>query len=349
MNEVAYESIARRPASRRLLWAAIGLASGLSAAIAGAASAEPPQLGLPLQCDLGETCFIQQYVDADPGPGALDYTCGGATYDGHKGTDFRVRSVADVRRGVPVVAAAAGIVKGLRDGMPDRLLQSSSDRASVKGRECGNGLVIDHGDGWETQYCHLRNGSIQVSRGARISRGQSIGLVGYSGDAAFPHVHISVRHNGNVVDPFTGRVPADGCNRQSAAGIWDDSLADSLAYKPGQVLEFGFASGPVDLEVLVAGSQPVFTPSANLPAIVIYAWSINLLKGDRLRLVLSGPAGVLVRRDLPALERNKAQYMQFIGKKRPAAGWPAGTYTAHYEVIRKAGTVLRQARSFVID
>ncbi len=40
-------------------------------------------LDLPIACDLTQTCYIQQGVDHDPGPGAQDYLCGSLSYDGH--------------------------------------------------------------------------------------------------------------------------------------------------------------------------------------------------------------------------------------------------------------------------
>ena len=49
--------------------------------------------------------------------------------------------------GVPVLAAAPGVVRGTRDGETDRLVRSDIERAAVKDRECGNGVVIDHGGG----------------------------------------------------------------------------------------------------------------------------------------------------------------------------------------------------------
>ena len=33
-----------------------------------------PELVLPVDCVLGATCEIQNYVDRDPGPGARDYS-----------------------------------------------------------------------------------------------------------------------------------------------------------------------------------------------------------------------------------------------------------------------------------
>ena len=52
------------------------------------AVAQDLHLGLPIDCTLGDTCYIQNYVDTDPSEEALDFQCGSLTYDGHKGTDF---------------------------------------------------------------------------------------------------------------------------------------------------------------------------------------------------------------------------------------------------------------------
>ena len=138
--------------------------------LAGAASAdEAPRLGLPADCTLGQTCFIQQYPDADPGPAAQDFMCEGLSYDGHKGTDFGLPSLAAMDAGVTVIAAAPGIVRGVRDEMADRLYSPQDD--TLSGRDCGNGAVIDHGGGWETQYCHLAQGSLTVASGDVVERG----------------------------------------------------------------------------------------------------------------------------------------------------------------------------------
>ena len=83
---------------------ALGLA-GLGLLCGHSAAANPPRLGLPVSCSLGDTCFIQQFVDHAAGPDARDYTCGALSYDGHKGTDFGLPNLRQMAAGVDVLAA----------------------------------------------------------------------------------------------------------------------------------------------------------------------------------------------------------------------------------------------------
>src|SRR5262245_54231939 len=111
-------------------------------------------LALPLACEIGKTCFVHNYVDSDTSPKWKDYRCGQQTYDGHDGTDIRVLSMEEQRAGVDVLAAAPGTVIGTRDGVADvSIREGSAD--SIKGRECGNGVLLRHEGGWVTQYCHM--------------------------------------------------------------------------------------------------------------------------------------------------------------------------------------------------
>ena len=120
---------------------------GMAMVLANAAQADV-RFVQPIACVLEENCTIQQFMDHDPGKGIVDFACGAATYDGHKGTDFRV-SREDMLRGVNVLAAADGVVLRLRDGMEDRRVVTQADRALIKGKQCGNGMVVRHADGWK--------------------------------------------------------------------------------------------------------------------------------------------------------------------------------------------------------
>ncbi len=311
--------------------------------MAGTTPALALELSLPADCEVGKTCFVQQYVDHDEGPGAKDYACGSAAYDGHDGTDLRIRTVKDVDSGVKVLASADGTVKALRDGVPDHLARTEKDRELIKDRECGNGVLIEHEDGWQTQYCHMREGSVKVQEGDQVKSGQALGEVGYSGAAAFPHVHLTVRKDGKTVDPFRGAEGGEACGLGTKP-LWNAETLKQLAYVPGLALDVGFATGPVAMEGLELGLAQSAKPDGEAPALVAWGWGINLKEGDEVAVSLDGPQGELARSAQP-LERSKAQYMAFAGKKRPADGWPAGRYTARFEVVRDGQPLFREERT----
>ena len=198
-------------------------------------------LDLPLACELGRSCEIQQYVDHDPSTAARDYQCGTLSYDGHNGTDFRLPTRSAQRAGVNVLAAADGVVARVRDGMED-IARAATGAPAVGNRLCGNGVVISHADGWETQYCHLAQHSVRVRPGQRLSAGTPLGQVGLSGATVFPHLHFTVRHKGAIVDPFAFGAPADSCG--GGAPLWRPALAASLELPSPGSPQHGVRGGP---------------------------------------------------------------------------------------------------------
>lgn len=65
---------------------------------------------------------------------------------------------------------------------------------------CGNTLLIDHGAGLFSQYCHLN--SIRVKNGGIVKRGDIVASSGNSGRTTGPHLHWAIHVNGARVDPL---------------------------------------------------------------------------------------------------------------------------------------------------
>jgi hypothetical protein len=190
-----------------------------------------PQAGTP-----DEELVATYFNDLDPTRGLLDYDCSAITYDGHDATDMALRTFDEQDIGVPVFAAADGVVLATDDGHFDKVTQPT-------GTELANYVVIDHGDGRVCYYWHLRNGSVAVAPGSVVQRGQQIGMTASSGNSTGPHLHFATYDQGARIEPFTS-----GCNPGTSQ--WLDQLP--LQRSP-YLLEFAFSH--VDL-------SPYFPPFA---------------------------------------------------------------------------------------
>ncbi len=318
--------------ARTLAALALGALS-LAPGVASAGSIEQDGLGLPLACTLGETCWVANYVDVDGSGRARDFQCGPRTYDGHDGTDFAVRDLAVMAKGVPVVAVAPGIVRTVRDGMDDRAVTDEGSRQAVEGRECGNGVIIDHQGGWQTQYCHLRKGSVKVRAGARVDAGTPLGLVGLSGKTEFPHVHLTVRYKGTVIDPFTGRQMAAGCGPAGTV-LW--RAGQPVSYEPVAFYNAGFAAGEPNVEAIRKGERTEGPLPSTVPALVLWVDMLGVQAGDQLRFRIVGPDEKMVLDEEQTIEKTQARRFAFMGKKRAPQPWPAGTCTGLVTLTRAA-------------
>ncbi len=303
------------------------------------------ELSLPAQCDLGTTCFMQQYPDMDAGAGTADPLCGSQSYDGHKGTDLRILSLKDMEKGYAVIAVADGKVLRVRDGETDHLVETEEDRVKISGKECGNGLVMQLEDGYEVQYCHLRKGSLAVKPGTDVRKGDRLGDVGSSGLAQFPHVHITVSRNGETLDPLTGRKLSEGCTQtfQQNASLFSPVIVEKLDLKKPDILASGLAGKPIDHQSLVNDGPPPQVSSSD-GVFVAWSWFANLRKGDVIKLVLKDDKGnILVDHTSKPLDRDKATYSAFAGRKRTLS---AGRYEVSVSVLQD-DAVLRSTVSTV--
>ncbi|MCB2100826.1 MAG: M23 family metallopeptidase [Rhodobacterales bacterium] len=319
-----------------LLAGVLTLAAPSLAKPAGAAEAGPLRLDWPLDCQPGTTCWIVNLMDHDNGPGFKDYRCGTKGSDGNKGTGIAVRDTELSGPGVKVLAAADGTVLGQRDGMDDVDVRKIGLEA-VKGRRCGNGMRIDHGGGWITQYCHLRNGSVTVKKGDKVTRGQPLGLVGLSGGTTFPNLHFQVEHDGHLVDPFVGLTRTEAC-RPGPAPLWADWPSDSLNYASAALSNIGFATTWPKADAARTGLYDDSVLPGRAPMLILWADIYWSRKGDQMTFTIQGPDGAPVLDYQRRLKKTSlGRHLLFAGKRKAGQAWPAGAYTGTVTLKRDKG------------
>lgn len=306
--------------------------------IASPVRVEAFKLAFPVDCTLGQDCIIQNYVDLDPGEGRQDYNCGTLTYDGHKGTDFRIRDYQAMNRGVAVYAAAFGRVLGSRNNMADRLPDQSYEDyvKSNAGKECGNGVVLLHDNDYQTQYCHMKKGSVTVKKGDIVDAGDLLGYIGMSGKTQFPHLHISVRKDNKVIGPFTGK----------CSDAQDYLWKDRIEYTGTHLLKFGFTDTPPTMNSIEKGETTPLT--ADSPALLFWVNVVGIKEGDQQEITITGPDGKLLIRNAQIIKKSKVNWLSYVGKKRPSGGWQKGTYKATYTVKHDSEAIVEQDTSVTI-
>lgn len=294
------------------------------------------QLQLPIRCTPGTDCWPVNLVDLDPGPGVRDFACGRSSYDGHKGTDIAIRDMKALAAGIDVVASAPGVVRATRDGMED-VDVTVIGKDAIKGRECGNGVVVVHAGGWETQYCHLRKGSVAVRRGDNVAAGRKLGLVGHSGDAQFPHVHLSVRLGKRVVDPFAGLDRKEGACGVGPNPLWREDALKGLTIGTTSIFNIGFHDAKPEPKDARDGVLARDSLKPDAGALVLWADMYWAHAGDAMRFRIVAPDGRPLIDRTEKIGKTQARRFAYVGKRRRTKAWPAGTYKGEVTLTRDPG------------
>ncbi len=302
--------------------------------IMGSALAQRPPVSLllPVACEINEDCWVMNYVDMESDTEiSRDFTCGGRSYDSHNGTDIAIRSMHEFEKGVDVKAAVGGFVFRAREGEKDAFKdQEEMDRIRQEEKGCGNGIIIDHGAGFLTQYCHLKNGSLQVQKGDKVRAGQKIAQVGLSGVSEHPHLHFSVIYDGKMIDPFTGNVNGGGCNLESELSVWS---SPEMLYTPFSLYDGGFTAQEPDFTQISQGQRGE-SPKKDSDVLIFWGVYFGAKPEDLIEINIIDPKGnILAERSLTQ-DHLKARQYYFVGQKKPEGGWMKGTYKAEIKVSR---------------
>lgn len=308
-------------------------------------------IGVPIYCEYGTDCFIETYYDHSPLEGEIsDYTCGVLTKDNYHSTSFKLKNHHQMKEGVPVVAADSGIILAVRDGMSDISVELIGEEA-VRGKECGNAIIIDHGRGYKSQYCHLMRDSISVQKNEQVDKGQQIADVGLSGISSFPHLEFTLFLNGQPVDPFTGENPETGevevaCDNVDIYPLWDKKSEKKLEYISTALLGMGFANKVPHASGAREGKFSATKIRSSSKLIVFWADIFGILPGDEFILEIIDHKGFIIGREKKVFETEKSHIFQFIGQRLRGEKWEPGTYNGRVSLMRQEG---REKQAIVFE
>ncbi len=120
----------------------------------------------------------------------------------HNGVDLNIRG----NIGIPIIATKSGTIT-VADYDSSRHSHDCyngvggvCDHGTRDCYGCGNYVVIDHGDGTTSKYCHLSH--VDVNVGETVAQGQLIGKSGSTGMSRGAHLHFEVTVDGVAKDPL---------------------------------------------------------------------------------------------------------------------------------------------------
>lgn len=320
--------------SRSLFFRVSFLAALLMISVNVRAYAAEFKLEFPIACIHGQNCWILNYMDANQKNGeAQDFTCGPRATDGRDGIDIAVRDLAAANSGVAVLAAAGGTVTDVMDGMDDRLY-SQNEAQQLLHFTCGNMVVIDHGKGWQTRYCHLRNRSTQVRPGDTVQAGQILGAVGMSGLASWPMLNFALARHGTARDPFTNRTALEGCGL-SGENLW--RFPEDVPYRAFAIYNLGFSALPPQEDELDRNLVAAQKMADNAEYITFWASVFDANKGDLVDMVVRDPRGVEIMKVHATLPDDRKKRLMTLSKPREAI-WRNGVYTGTITITRGIGS-----------
>ena len=155
--------------------------------------------------------------------------------------------------GAEVLAVADARVSDLKDGLPENVGDTERDNRTITlDNVFGNYVTLDLGHGRFAAYAHLQPHSIKVKLGDKVRAGQTLALLGNSGNSDGPHLHFQLV---DANSPLGSEGIPYEFETFTELGIVDDSAAldagQAWQPKPGERPVVHRREFPADKAVLV--------------------------------------------------------------------------------------------------
>lgn len=260
--------------------------------VSSSAIALPLELNFPAACKANTDCWI---IHSD-----------------EKGTDIALKSIKEMDKGVPVLAAEYGNVILINNDQKDETYY-------------GNSVVIEHRDGWKTIYTHLKPGSIIVKEGRRVRKGDKIAEIGMSGKVYFPQLRFMAFKDGELQIP-----------------LWETRLKKEIKAQDFVVANMGIAEELPLFEKVREDSYENTELYNDAGAVYLWVYGFNFKKGDLLKFSAQDPQNERILNQAFLIDRNFEENFYNIKIEKTDDSFKPGEYTAKMEFIRPVTGIAKE-------
>ena len=104
-----------------------------------------------------------------------------------------IRRTAHLHNGTDITGTSSNNIFAIQSG--------TVTRAGWSGSGEGINIIIDHHNGYTSQYMHLSK--VLVNVGDKVEKGQLIGIMGCTGSCTGKHLHLTVKKGGSTINPLS--------------------------------------------------------------------------------------------------------------------------------------------------
>lgn len=140
---------------------------------------------------------------------------------------YQGRKISDYHKGIDLIGGTEIVA------FADGIVTATCNKGVQYGQACY--VRIKHPSGWQTLYYHLKSGSVCVSVGQSVKRGQKLGIMGATGQATGVHLHFQIDKGSSAtaINPYdyvfngkefestpSGKKPNEEVAREVIRGEW---------------------------------------------------------------------------------------------------------------------------------
>ena len=109
---------------------------------------------------------------------------------------YQGRQISDYHKGIDLIGGSEIVA------FADGVVTATCNSGAQYGQACY--VRIKHPSGWQTLYYHLKSGSVCVSVGQSVKRGQKLGIMGATGQATGVHLHFQIDKgsSASAINPY---------------------------------------------------------------------------------------------------------------------------------------------------